>query len=811
MEGWESRIESLKGEAQDYMLFLAGTMPQSDLDCYPFDLFLEFANHAVMLRKFIPWCVELEEDIFRHYVLYHRVNDEDIVSHRPLFFHKIYDRVKDLSVEDAVLEINRWCHEAVTYQAQDERTASPLTVYRAGSGRCGEESTFLVSALRSVGIAARQVYVPRWSHCDDNHAWVEAYCGRRWRFLGACEPEPVLDRGWFNISASRAMLVHSRKFGSGDTDGGKLDTVGNVAYYNQTARYAKTKKYVFRVMDMGEPVSGAKVQIEILNSVEFFPIITLQTDSNGEVAVEMGKGDIHLFTSYNGRSAEGICHGREEASLVLKLGDIPYAGVNHWQDFEFLVPNTTPANSMLLTDLQKQQREEALHKGDMRRQKRISGFFDEMRAKEFPDMHDILVLSCGNFEEVYTFLRRDGNPLRRELLRSLNIKDLRDITADILEDHLTGAAVFFGRYPDDIYTRFLLCPRIAFEKLTAWRRTLSGVAEKEKETYLENPMALWKRLRKNVRIERERIHKNLYWPPDMAFSKMRCDERSLRVLFIALLRAWGLPARFNPIDGITLEYWTGKTFAMVEPCVWGDVRFEKRPRDRFLYNQNWTVSRLCGEEWRTLQLPDEGWQEDLYRITLPVGHYRLLTSTRLPNGTQFASRRNFEVNSGQPVQFTLRMREYCTQDILTSCVLPAFSAKTLEGQEIYSPGIGNGCALLLWIEPGTEPTEHILNELMTVQKELQGMSVTLYIFVRKKQFVDQLTLASLLVRWPDINVFFGNWETNLETLAKPLGCDADHLPLVIIYDQEGHAVYAVNGYNVGIVKLIVQIFKYLLH
>ena len=38
-----------------------------------------------------------------------------------------------------------------------------------------EESAFLVSALRSVGIPARQVYVPRWSHCGDNHArssWV---------------------------------------------------------------------------------------------------------------------------------------------------------------------------------------------------------------------------------------------------------------------------------------------------------------------------------------------------------------------------------------------------------------------------------------------------------------------------------------------------------------------------------------------------------------------------------------------------------------------------------------------------------------
>lgn len=59
----------------------------------------------------------------------------------------------------------------------------------------GEESTFLVAALRSVGIPARQVYTPRWAHTDDNHAWVEAWADGKWYFLGACEPEPVLISG----------------------------------------------------------------------------------------------------------------------------------------------------------------------------------------------------------------------------------------------------------------------------------------------------------------------------------------------------------------------------------------------------------------------------------------------------------------------------------------------------------------------------------------------------------------------------------------------------------------------------------------
>ena len=87
---------------------------------------------------------------------------------------------------------------------------SALAVLRAGFGRCGEESMFAVNVLRACGFAARQVYVPRWAHCDDNHAWVEVRCGGAWHFLGACEPEAVLDRGWFNSAAGRAAASASR-------------------------------------------------------------------------------------------------------------------------------------------------------------------------------------------------------------------------------------------------------------------------------------------------------------------------------------------------------------------------------------------------------------------------------------------------------------------------------------------------------------------------------------------------------------------------------------------------------------------------
>ena len=101
---------------------------------------------------------------------------------------ELADRVGGLSLHDAVLEVNHWCHERVTYKPSDGRTSGPLATLRTSWGRCGEESTLVVAALRAVGIPARQVYVPRWAHRDDNHAWVEAWIDGRWVTLDATPP-----------------------------------------------------------------------------------------------------------------------------------------------------------------------------------------------------------------------------------------------------------------------------------------------------------------------------------------------------------------------------------------------------------------------------------------------------------------------------------------------------------------------------------------------------------------------------------------------------------------------------------------------
>lgn len=189
--------------------FLYKSMSTPDRVDYPKAYWQKQVRMALKARADMPWGKKVPKWEFENFVLPVRVNNEALDNSREVIYKELAPRLKGLTMEQAALEVNHWCHEKASYRPSDGRTSSPLATMRNSIGRCGEESTFTVAALRAVGIPARQVYCPRWAHTDDNHAWVEVWVDGRWRFMGACEPEATLDKGWFNWAASRAMLIRA--------------------------------------------------------------------------------------------------------------------------------------------------------------------------------------------------------------------------------------------------------------------------------------------------------------------------------------------------------------------------------------------------------------------------------------------------------------------------------------------------------------------------------------------------------------------------------------------------------------------------
>ena len=145
------------------------------------------------------------------------------------------------------------------------------------------------------------MYSPRWAHCDDNHAWVEAWLDGGWHYMGACEPEPEPDSGWFTAAASKAMLVHTRAFGEAP-EGERVEReYGSFSIVNRTAAYARTRRVTVRVADGGCPLPGAAVRFELANMAELYPISEKITDARGEAELETGCGTLRIHATDGNR------------------------------------------------------------------------------------------------------------------------------------------------------------------------------------------------------------------------------------------------------------------------------------------------------------------------------------------------------------------------------------------------------------------------------------------------------------------------------------------------------------------------------
>lgn len=828
-----------KQEQALLMRLLYGTMPLCDVGDYEFGVFLSYVEHGLWLREHISWCRHLREDFFLHYVLYYRINTEAITGCRAFFHEQLEERVRGKELSEAVLAVNYWCAEQAGYAASDERTLSPMAVYRSGSGRCGEESTFVVSALRSVGIPARQVYAPWWAHCDDNHAWVEVYLEDGWHFLGACEPEEALDRGWFVGAASRAVLVHSRTFfdywlpeGPGEECIGRE---GSVWYYNSTARYVqRTRGLVIWVKDRrGMPVSHGTVCVEVLNMAECRQAARLLTDERGRAFLTVGFGDLRIHAAKDGWFGQVEClkAGREQVCIILDrqgfvteeqqsfMAEEQQSFVEgnqqgfgskdremvrwevHWE-----APKASNWNRRVLSREKRELGRKRRQQAEERRAARVAGFYDSHRAGDFPGEQEILALARGNFQEICDFLSADSNPDRSALLHSLSAKDYRDVKAAVLE-------AFLGREPGsdrERYVSYVLCPRIGNEELTPYPAGLrSRFTREQREDFRKDPFRLWDYIQSKLREDEEETYPALTGTPEGCLRLGRGTALEKRTLFVAVCRSLGIPARLEPRDR-EAQFWQEGEFRDVSgqrDAARGILNLEAREETRWIYGQTWSISRREGECFVPLHYEGTAFCGGELTLKLKEGEYRLITTSRLPNGNQHAVVRVFFHPAQETRKLVLSMEEEAPADLCCCNELEDFQMKGAEGGAWMLSELVEDGSILAFLEVGQEPTEHVLNEMLSQAALLASLPVQILFVLEAEKDLKHPTLQAVQAALPKIRVFLDEGFGHAENLAREMYVEPEKLPLLVVTRQGLTGVYGCSGYHVGSVELMTKIIK----
>ena len=577
--------------------FLYSNMSLPDSVDYPHSYWKEQVRLALRTRREMPWGDSVPRWEFLNYVLPVRVNNESLDNARQVIYRDLAPRLRGLTMQQAALEVNHWCHEHVSYRPSDARTSSPLATMANTIGRCGEESTFTVAALRSVGIPARQVYCPRWAHTDDNHAWVEVWiCNPSsptgsWHFMGACEPEETLDRGWFNWAASRSMLVRTY-----DQEGNEIQT---------TSTYAPTKTLNVHVADeTGKPVSDATVDFRLYNYSEFFPLHTTVTDSNGNAHFTTGYGDLQIWVSKDGK------YGVQKAdAYTTHVTIVPCysAGASWICEYDWHVPRTQlpePDRSVVDT---------VSHNG--RRLLAEDKIRTAYQQRTFYNGNDSLLRQArSNWQVIRNFINQ-GHPNTDLVIRGLSEKDLRDVTTDVLRDAclmpqagLQSGGVRVSTEP--------LRPYVAFIQKNLPPMTSSQWIE-------------W--VRNNITIDETDNSRQLPMSVTGIYHTRRCDSANRELFTVAGARALGLRAELNPVGKAVVE---GLSLATEgTPVPMGTLRLDV-PAD-VMYCHGYTVSRMVNGRPMSLDYADDDptvTHKFRQGLQLPAGDYLLTTGTRLAGG-----------------------------------------------------------------------------------------------------------------------------------------------------------------------------------
>jgi transglutaminase-like putative cysteine protease len=847
----------------EYLKFLYDYMPLSDRADYDTSFFKAQVKTSIRARQTFRWGKQIPEEIFKHFVLVYRVNNENLDTAKMVMFNVLQERFakieketgRELSMYDAALEVNHWCHEHMNYKASDGRTSSPLASMKTSWGRCGEESTFAVTALRAACIPARQCYTPRWAHTDDNHAWVEVWIDGKWYYLGACEPEPKLNVAWFTAPAKRAMMVHTTVFGkyNGTEECNFIHPL--YSKVNLLSNYAPVKKLRIRVVENTRihldsriqnemrVVKNAEVSFGLYNYAEYYPLAKIKTDKDGFASLTTGYGDLVIWVAKGDKYAQKQVF----ASDTLVTVEIKKIDKKERTSSMMLTPPKELPIDVIDPKLEKENGRRLAYE-DSLRNAYVATFADsayiEKEVKYFnaglltyehdqnhpashpeiavydPIIRDLLKKSCGNYKEVRQLIHF-GSKQGVDILKMLYDKDLRDLKSDVIMDHLRAAGAFETQ---DKISEYILNPRIQLEMITPWRSFLQKYFCAKAADFKSNPTNVSAWINKNIKLNNSDNYYGVPISPEGVIKIKEADMKSMEILFVAICRSFGIEARY--------EWATGKAqyrisadspwqYAHIEGIVPSNMKSAKKSAEinnctlvvdndknnsiKPEYYSQFTIQKLVDGAFKTLDYEyDPHFQNFPDTLRLSAGYYRLVVGSRNSNGAVQVSEKYFilkpdavkrSVKTSAKNSAKISTKTSVTKIIVT---LPKVKeeVKSLGVVDMQTIGIKdsitNNRPVAVAVIDGKEPSRHLIVDYEKSKTEFAKAGIKM-IFIKadNESASGEKTINGKSVG----NTLIG------AANAKFLG----NYPILVLLKSDGTIVYLSQGYKISSQEEILKV------
>ena len=522
-----------------------------------------------------------------------------------------------------------------------------------------------------------------------------------------------------------------------------------------------------------------------------------------------------------------------------------------------LVPPVEGANIPEVTPEQRAENDRRMAQEDSIRNAYVATMMTEKQAKEWIDklygntlqsekkekLVNFLVASRGNHQTLKDFL----SPIRKEkdavsweeiraiwILESLSAKDLRDVTLDVLNDHLLTNISDWEKIETDLFKRmYLNPPRIANEMLTPYKKVLREAIEKTvyqsvPDSMKRDPKVLIEWCRKEIKINNELNSQQIPISPMGVWKARVADEKSRDIFFVAAYRSMGW-ASAAWIDEVT-----GKVQILNEEFAKEDVNFDTaeaaqsrkgvlqatytpiRSVEDPKYYSHFTLSKFKNGTFQLLNY-DEGetdmgdgttWRNLLkYGRELDEGYYMMVTGTRLASGAVLSNSTFFTIEPGKTTTVDLVMRESKDQVQVIGNFNSEATYRPVDSTEQWSilQTCGRGYFIVAVLGVGQEPTNHALRDIAALGNDFEQWGRKMvFLFPSEEQYkkfnADEFKgLPSIITYGIDVD------DSIRKEIVQAMNLNNSILPVFIIADTFNRVVFVSQGYTIGLGEQLMKV------
>jgi hypothetical protein len=286
------------------------------------------------------------------------------------------------------------------------------------------------------------------------------------------------------------------------------------------------------------------------------------------------------------------------------------------------------------------------------------------------------------------------------------------------------------------------------------------------------------------------------------------DSRSRAICFVAIARSLGIPSRLEPGSNIPQFYLRSD---------WHDVYFAGQPKasDKrgFLklassdknpvpeYYKNFTLARFENGRYNTLEYEENKSINDFQELGLIPGHYMLVTGNRLDDNRILASLEFFNIVGGEHKKIDVKIRHENKQtEILGKAELTRILIGIDDEEDKYKSMAGRD-AIIMWLETDKEPSRHVLNDFMQMDREFDAWGGAFVFFT-----VGGTTISPEERQKLPYNSLFSD-DSGLSVLRNDLICketSGNNFPLLLLVNKNGEIIFKSEGYRIGTAEQILQ-------